>query len=202
VAEARAQSEWTPDARRLALRRAIGAQGDGPRVVAENLLGAESRIDLVAITPEGETRLVLLGEAGRDLELVARGLAQRAWVEARLVDWLQLAPALGARPEAGVSALLLCPAFGTEAIAAAGCAPPGRIQLATVHYAGEGSQLRAWIAPIEPSGNRAGVAAGASARVTEFRTGLSDADLGVSDDERAALQQVAPREIRTAVRLD
>ena len=199
--EARTPAGRAADPRRLALRQAIGAQREGLRIVAEDLLGAESRIDLVAIGPGGETQLVLFGEVGRDLELVARGLAQRAWVEARLPDWLQLSPELGARPEAGVAALLVCPAFGAEAIAAAGCAAPGRIQLATFHCTGEGSQLRAWIAPIEGSGTPA-VVAKPHEPPAEFRTGLSDADLGLSGEERAALEQPAPREIATAIRLD
>jgi hypothetical protein len=201
VAEAHPAQIREPDARRQALRGAIAAHWEGVRFVAENLLGAESRIDFVTVVPEGETRLVLVGEARRDLELVARGLAQRAWVEARLCDWLQLAPELGARPESGVSALLLCPAFGAEAIAAAaGCADPGRIHLATLYFAGAGPQLRAWIAPMGRPGARSEVARPRPA--TEFRTGLSDADLGLSPEERAALEQSPTGNSKEIVRLD
>jgi hypothetical protein len=184
--------------RRLALRRALGAHWPSLRVVAENLLGAETRIDLVGVGADGETLLVLQGEPGRDLELVARGLAQRAWVEARLGDWLQLAPELRARPESGVAALLLCSSFGPEALAAAGAAGPGQIRLAVCHFAPEGPELRAFIAPIERvAGRPAAVGVGPDQPRAEFRTGLCDADLGLSAEERSALEPAAasaPRE--------
>lgn len=180
------------DARRLALRRALAAQWK-LRVVAENLLGAETRIDLVGVAADGQTLLVLVGEPGHDLELVARGLAQRAWVEARLRDWLQLAPELGARPEAGVAALLVCPSFGPEALAAVASAGAGQMLLATCHFAAEGSELRAWITPLERAKART-VAPHAEEPIPAFRTGLSDADLGVSAEESASLEQEAPRE--------
>jgi hypothetical protein len=175
------------DLRRLALRRALEARAEKLRVVAENLLGAETRIDLLCVGAEGETLLVLLGEPGCDLELVARGLAQRAWVEARLPDWLQLAPQLGARPAAGVAALLLCPSFGPEAQAAARCVAADQLDLATCHFASEGAELRAFITPLAGKATRPGAALRGEP-VSPFRTGLSDADLGVSPEERSALE--------------
>ena len=176
--------------RRRALRRALVAHWPELRVVAEDVLGAESRIDLVAVGPAGEVLLLLTGEPERDLELVARGLAQRAWVEAHLPDWLKLAPQLGARPEAGVAVLLLCDHFGAEAMAAARALGPGRIAIAACHWVSDGAELRAWLAPIELE-----PLATVSAPVTspappppapEFRTGLRDEDLGLSADEQSA----------------
>jgi hypothetical protein len=196
------------DVRLRALRRALAAGPEHLRVVAEDLLGAETRIDWVCAGPDGETWVVLQAEAGRDLELVARGLAQRAWVEARLADWLQLAPELGLRPEAGVHALLLCPAFGSEArAAAAAVAAPGPIRLATCHFEREGAELRAWIAPVEHPAARPAQVPSGPAPQAEFRTGLSDADLGVSAEEKSALEHVdpevpTPREVRTSFRSD
>jgi hypothetical protein len=189
------------DARRRALRRALASGAERLRVVAADVLGAETRIDEVCVAPDGETLLVLHAEAGRDLELVARGLAQRAWVEARLADWLQLAPDLGIRPEAGVGVLLVCPAFGVEARAAAASAG-GRMRLATCHFEHEGSELRAWIAPVEPETPRPQLSPPSPGPVAEFRTGLSDADLGVTDEEKSALESAAPRDFRLPVRSD
>ena len=189
------------DARRRALRRALASGAERLRVVAEEVLGADTRIDQVCVGPAGETLLVLYAEPGRDLELVARGLAQRAWVEARLADWLQLAPDLGLRPEAGVGVLLVCPAFGAEARAAAASAG-GRMRLALCHFEHEGSELRAWIAPVEPEAPRATPSARSAEPVAEFRTGLSDADLGLTDEEKSALESAAPREFRFPVRSD
>jgi hypothetical protein len=163
--------------------------------VAEDVLGAESRIDLVAVGAAGEVLLVLAGEAGRDLELVARGLAQRVWVEARLPDWLKLAPDLGARPEAGVAVVLLCPSFGSEAVAAARATGSGLLTLATCRFGAdpgaEGAELRAWIDPIELEPARSPTEVGRPA-LPRFRTGLTDADLGLTPDEAAALDPDGP----------
>jgi hypothetical protein len=193
------------DARRRALRRALASGAERLRVVAEDVLGAETRIDWVCAGPDGETVVVLHADPGLDLELVARGLAQRAWVEARLPDWLKLAPELGLRPPAGVRALLLCPAFGAEARAAAHAVPPGTIRLATCHFEHEGSELRAWIAPVEGSPTRSAPATPAApgpAPAAEFRTGLSDLDLGVTEEEMSALEQLTPRELAPPFRSD
>ena len=83
------------------LRPRIHAAAPELRLIARDLLGAGAPIDFVAVDPSGGVTLLLVGEAGEDLELVARGLAQHAWVTPRVRDWLQLAPELGARPEAG-----------------------------------------------------------------------------------------------------
>jgi hypothetical protein len=191
VRELRPAERLGAEARRRALREALGSEWQRVRVLAEDVLGAESRIDWVAVGPDGETLLVLLGEPGRDLELIARGLAQRVFVEARLADWLQFAPDLGVRPELGVALLLLCPAFGAEALAAARALGPGRVALATCHFAPEGQALRAFLTPIELGASAP--AESSTAPRAEFRTGLSDEDLGLSNDEHVALDP-APRE--------
>jgi hypothetical protein len=183
--------------RRRALRRALAAQWPELRVVAEDVLGAESRIDLVAVGPAGEVLILLTGEPEDDLALVARGLAQRAWVEAHLPDWLKFAPDLGARPEAGVAVLLLCDHFGAEALAAARALGPGRIAIAACHWVTEGAELRAWLAPIElepVAGEPAPFApVPAPPPAPEFRTGLRDADLGLSDEEQSAFERPLAR---------
>ena len=183
----------TSDAQRRALRHALGSDWQRVRVIAEDVLGAESRIDCIAVGPDGETLLILLGETGRDLELVARGLAQRAWVEAHLPDWLKLAPELGMRPELGVAVLLLCPSFGPEALAAARALGPGRIALASCHFAPDGQELRAFLTPIELGSPQASAAEPTAPARAEFRTGLTDDDLGLSSDENTSFE-ASPRE--------
>jgi hypothetical protein len=180
-------------ARRRALRRALASHWPELRVVAEDVLGAESRIDLVAVGPAGEVLLLLSGEPECDLELVARGLAQRAWVEAHLPDWLKLAPDLGVRLEAGVAVLLLCDHFGAEALAAARALGPERIAIAACHWVSEGSELRAWLAPIELESDGAVERAPEPPPVPEFRTGLRDEDLGLSAEEQSAFEKLGTR---------
>jgi len=93
----------------------LGNMVPGWQTLAEDLLGSDATIDLLGSDSSGRTVAVLIGEAGEDLELIGRGLAQRAWIVPRVRDWLQLAPSLPLRPEAGVLAVLLCPSFRPEA---------------------------------------------------------------------------------------
>jgi len=145
------------------------------RIVAEDVLAAETAIDWVAADAQGGAVAVLVGEAGGDLELVARALAHRAWLEPRLRGWIQLAPAGGLRPEAGVRALLLCPAFRAEAVAAA---TAGAVALAVYRCLRDGAGLHAVIEPLGGAApvesHEAGVAA-----PEPFRTHLTDLDLGL-----------------------
>jgi len=115
----------------LALR--LGDAAPGWRPLAENILGAGSRIDFVGLAPGGRLTAVLVGNAHEDLELVARGVAQRDWLSARIPDWLQLSTDLAIRPDLDVQAVLLCPAFRPEAIAAARALGDG-LRLATYRW--------------------------------------------------------------------
>jgi hypothetical protein len=193
-----ASGEPSADAQRRALRRALGAGPTPLRIVAERVLGAETRIDFVGIGPDGETRPVVIAEPGRELEAVARALAHRAYVEARLPDWLQLAPDLGARPDVGVGALVLATAFGAEALAAAAAIPAGRVELAVCRFERTGPELHASIQRIARGGSESPPPLPAEPPpdppVALFRTGLSDADLGVSIEEQSALEAPLPRE--------
>jgi hypothetical protein len=165
------------------LRPRIDEIAPGLRVVAEGLLGAETRVDFVGVEASGRVVLVIVGTAEDDLALVARALAQRAWVEARLRDWRQLAPGLGVRPEAGVRVWLLAPRFRTESLAAARAA--GGIALATYRCVRNGDvgsdalvEAVCEAAEVEP------LAAAAGRVPAPFRTGLNDAELGLTADER------------------
>ena len=162
------------------------------RIVAESILAEDGYVDFVGIEPDGRVTLVLVGEAGEDLELVARGLAQRAWVERRLGDWLQLAPDLGARPEAGIRVLLLCPAFGSQSQGAAAARGPDAPELGIYRCFRNGAAIQILVESLgshsrEPQRPHA-VQAEPPAAPPVFRTGLTDSDLGLSRDERTELE--------------
>ncbi len=179
-----------PDRRELVGRLAarLPELVPGLRVVAREILGAgDARIDLVAAEPSGRALLLLVGEAGDDLALVGPWLAQRAWLEARLDDWLQLAPELGLRPEAGVGGMLLCPDFAPETLAAVGAlgdAGPALVGYRCVRNGGAVDPVLEVVLGdrSRPSGPRA------TPEPSPFRSGLSEAELGISPDERAEFE--------------
>lgn len=173
------------------LRASAAQQWPAWRVIAEDVLGAEARIDWVALEPGGRACAVLVGTEGEDLELVALGLAQRAWLGPRLRDWLQLAPRIGLRPEAGVRALLLCPAFRGEAVAAAGALGPDALLLATYRCLRDGSGVSVLVEPLASPGALSEPAPARAVSVEPFRTGLSDLDLGLTPDERREFESLA-----------
>lgn len=154
----------------------------GFRPVAEDLLGDTSRIDVFGVADDGTAVIALIGSDGEDLTLVARALAQREWLAPRLSDWLKLAPHLGVRVDGTPRALVLCPHFGTEARAAARAA--GGVQLVGWHFVRNGSAVDLLLDPLPPEPGPARPAQ-APPPPAPFRTGLSDADLGLSDAERA-----------------
>ncbi len=154
------------------------------RLIAEGVLGADSSIDFVGVEPTGRVVLILVGEEDDDLELIARAVAQRAWVEPRIRDWIQLAPDLGVRPGAGVRAVLLCPSFRHETEAAAAALGDQAVSLVRYRPLLNGGTLQILIEPIArelaggsslPRPDRSGLPA--------FRTGLSHEDLGLTEEE-------------------
>jgi len=155
-----AELSFAPPPGRGALTGQLGVRlGDldpSLRVVARDLLAAERPIDFVAVDSAGRAVLVLVGEARGDLALVAQGLAHHAWVAPRLGDWLQLAPNLGIRPEAGVRVVLLSPDFGPEARAAARAVSGAPLELATYRWVRNGAWEAALVEWLEaPSPPRA-----------------------------------------------
>ena len=172
------------------LRGRLGHTLPGLRLLAEGLTGADARIDFVALDPGGSVVLILVGDRGQDLELVGRGLAQRAWVAARLGDWIQLAPNLGLRPDSEVRVLLLCPAFTPETRAAVEAVGPDVMALAIFRCVEDGSGFEVLVehlvADEATEGDRARHLRPTEARTEPepFRTGLTDADLGLTPDER------------------
>ena len=125
-----------------------------------------------------------VGEEGDELELIARAVAQRAWVEPRVRDWIQLAPTLGVRPGAGVRTVLLCPSFRHETEAAAAALGDQSVSLARYRCLSNGGNLEILIEPITravalrptpPRPDQSGRPA--------FRTGLNHEDLGLTAEE-------------------
>jgi hypothetical protein len=154
------------------------------RLIAEGVLGADSSIDFVGVEPTGRVVLILVGEEGDDLELIGRAVAQRAWVEPRIRDWIQLAPNLGVRPGAGARAVLLCPSFRRETETAAAALGDQAVSLVRYRSLLNGGALQILIEPIDrevaggsnpPRPDRTGVPA--------FRTGLSHEDLELTEEE-------------------
>jgi hypothetical protein len=174
------------------LRARLGHAVPGAQLIAEGIRGADSTIDFVALEPGGAVVLVLVGAHDEDLELIGRALAQRAWVAPRLRDWAQLAPSLGLRADAPVRALLLCPAYRPESRMAIDAL--GRSVLAAGLYRcihnGSGTEVviehvgfaEADEAPATPA--RTPEPAAAEPPAAPFRTGLTDADLGLTPEEK------------------
>ena len=101
------------------LRSRLPKLPDPLEIIAEQVLGLESRIDFVAKDSRGQVVLVFLADRGSDLGLLADSLAQRSWMEPRVADWVKLAPHLGLRPQLGVRVLLLASHLDPRTIAAA-----------------------------------------------------------------------------------
>jgi hypothetical protein len=187
-----AEITWVAPPPRSELRRAIRGRlselGLSLRIIAEGLLGADGRIDLVALDPQGGVVLALLADDGLDLELVGRALAQRAWVEARLRDWLQLSPRLGIDPEAPVRVLLLAPSFGAPARAAGRALGAALVDLVAYRCVQNGGAVAVLLEPIRdraPGGRGLGES---DRLLSTFRSGLGDADLSLTPEERSDLE--------------
>ncbi len=171
-----------------ALRLRIASLAPGLRPIAEGLLGADARIDFVALEPPGRVVLILVGQEGEDLELIGRALAQRAWVEPRLSDWIQLGPNLGLMPNSGVRAILLCPTFRPETLAAASALPADALTLMQFRCLTNASGLEILLEPIAPAHSPQTLPARPGPQaLPAFRTGLTDDDLDLSDEERSDL---------------
>jgi hypothetical protein len=175
-----------------ALRDRLGHAVPGSRLLAEGMLGADSTIDFVALEPTGRVVLILVGDRDEDLELVTRGLAQRAWVSARLGDWTQLAPNLGLEPDTDVRVLLACPAFGAEATAALHALGRAVMTAVTYRCVQNGVGVEVLVEhpfamddePEEESGPSARRPAAEPQSPPSFRTGLRDSDLGLTPEEQ------------------
>ena len=153
------------------MRRAIAARlgqvVPGFRCLAEDLLADRSRVDLFGVDEGGRGVIASIGEREEDaLLLIGRALAQRSWVQERLPDWLKLAPALGVRPEAALAAVVLGPAFGSEALAATGALPAGTLSLVAWRFVrnGAGSEVLLERVPVPAGAAQVGLERGEAHR--------------------------------------
>jgi hypothetical protein len=155
------------------------------RVLAEDVLAADSRIDLVSVDAMGRIVLVLVGELGDDSALLTRGLAQRAWVKPRIRDWLQLGADLQVSASAPVVARLLSPGFSPETRAAAEAVGPDAVELWSCRCVRNGAELGVLLEALTNpvSATSRGAADESSGESREFRSGLSEEDLGLSPEE-------------------
>jgi hypothetical protein len=167
---------------RRALRSRLGHLGRPLQVLAEEVLGEEdARIDWLAMEPDGRLCVIVVGPAG-DEALLATGLAQRAWAQARIGDWLQLAPGLAARPDLRPRLVLIAPAFPRMVQVAAREADAEELALATwrwTHPAGRDPELAVELLEPPPHPRPAAGTPAAAAPVSSvFRSGLAERDFG------------------------
>ena len=162
---------------RSELRPRLGQIGVSLQLLAENALGEEDEpIDWLAALPDGRALVGLVALAAGDGALLALGLAQRAWVRARIPDWQQLAPGLIVRPEVAPVLLLLAPEFPRLLRIAAREADAEGIRLVRYQWrtGRRGSELALEVADAPPAPSRE--ARSAPRLVSVFRTGLNEAD--------------------------
>ena len=162
----------------------------GFRVVADDWLAEHSRIDLLGVA-EGAAVVVDFAEPGRSLETLARTLAHIQWAKPRLGDWRKLAPDVGFSAGAQVRGVLVGPELEAEALAAIAALPEDAVLPVRAHWVGGDVWLETPTGR-EPEPRIAAVRAPqvepAASGPSPFRTGLTDADLGLSPAERADLE--------------
>jgi hypothetical protein len=115
-------------------------------------------------------------------------------VEVRLGDWAQLAPQLSLRVDASPRVVLLAPSFSPAAVAAVRAADPEDLDLVRfrcVRAPSDGGAVQVLLEPVRLAGARPAASplrpAGAPPPAARFRSGLSDADLDLTADERRGL---------------
>ena len=178
---------------RKELRQRIAQVHPDLRVIADDFLGLASPIDLLAVNGRGEIFLLLLALEGEDdAALLTRALAQRAWAGPRVRDWAKLAPDLELAADAPVRAILFAPSFGIETRAAASSLRAGAIELIRFVSVRAGAERGLLLEPVEDkAGRRTRPAAGSrkppapspDRPLPEFRSRLTDADLGAKPSQ-------------------
>lgn len=166
---------------RRAMRSRLAAIGGPLQILAEGLLGEEDgRIDWIAVEPAGRVWVVLLDGAGGDGRLLVRGLAQRAWVRARLPDWRQLARDLPVAADAPPLLVLLAPEFPRLVRAAAQEADGEGIRLGRYWWQpgarGDAELRLERVPPLDASVRRDAVRPAPAPLASTFKSSLTDRD--------------------------
>ncbi|MDE0885321.1 MAG: hypothetical protein OSB70_07290 [Myxococcota bacterium] len=100
---------------RTEAREQLGQLGQGLRVIAEDVMGLASSIDLLAVDEDGGVVAILIAsERGQEPALLGRAIAHRAWADERVKDWCALAPELAIASDRPARCILLAPDFGEE----------------------------------------------------------------------------------------
>jgi hypothetical protein len=164
---------------RTALRRGFAAGvrqlGLALELVAEDVLADEDEpIDWIAAAPDGRAWVVLLADGPAPAGMLERALVQRAWVEARVPDWQQLAPTLALRSGLAPGVLLVASDYDRGLRIAAREASGDGVLLA--RWSGDASEPALALIDVPPRPRRR-PALPAPRLVSVFRTGLTDADL-------------------------
>jgi hypothetical protein len=168
---------------RQELRARLGRLGAPLQLLAEDVLGEEDqRIDWVAVEPGGRLCVVLVGGPLDGEALLARGLAQRAWVQARIRDWQQLAPGLAARADLRPRLLLVAADFSRVALRAAQEADAEAVRLARFRWEpaddGRALDLRLELVGAAPAPSLAAAERPQPPLASVFRSGLDERDFG------------------------
>jgi hypothetical protein len=180
------------DELRRRVRQNIGRLDAGLRVIAEDVPGLATRIDLIALDENGDVVLILIVAQAEDLQGFTRALAERAWMEPRLESWRKLAPDLNLHPGARTRCLLVAPNFALETRIAADAQPKGLLGLATWRYVASDAQRTVWLESVsrcERIEQRPSAPAHREdKRIPSFRSGLSESDLGLTAEENDQLE--------------
>lgn len=168
------------------------------RVIAEDILGLDGRIDLIALDGRGRLVVILLGLVGEDdRALLTRLLAQRSWLAPRVGDWAQLAPELELDPGAPVRGVLMAPDFKPETRAAADALDSLPVALIRYTALRTGARQHLLLSPLGsgafeafPRESRERIRRKPKPPEPVFRSGLSDQDLGLSSTEAARFEDV------------
>ncbi len=171
------------------IERGLSEMGYGTRSIARDVLAADGPIDLVLADGQGRVVLVVVRDSGDAREILADGLAHRAWVAPRIRDWVQLAPDRGLQSEVAPQLLLIAPHFDDRVRAAVRSIDSGDIDLLRFRCLANGSGVNVVLEPIWVDGRDARSPDDHSPPLsTPFRSGLSDTELGLSPAERAEFE--------------
>lgn len=174
---------------KAALRRQLAAQAPYLRPIAENVLAAAQRIDVVALDPDGIAHTILFAAANEDPAALTHAVAASTWLSARLADWRQLAPDAGIHSAAPARAVVVAERFHPDTLTLAELLGAERIRLIALPSQPERVEEPQAAAPAPAPGAEGEASPAPSQRPpatpapstanpeTRFRTGLEAADL-------------------------